>query len=108
MKQTLVLAGVLASSVVLAQDVPAFSYQWSLSGKQYTTVNQSLERYGDLSFDLVAGTEVRKAAAVPALGLGLSYRLDRETWYAKSGVFVLFPQKAKPDLAFGVSFGVKF
>lgn len=108
MKITASILALAVAGSALAQEVPAFSYQWSLSGKQYTTVSQSFDRFGDVSFDLVAGTEVKRSAGVPMLGLGLSYRLDRPSWYATVGAFALFPQKAQPDLGFGVGFGVKF
>lgn len=101
-----ILALTLAGSA-LAQDVPAFSYQWSLSGKQYALASQPIDRFGDFAFTLVGGTEVKTSNA-PAFGFGLSYRLDRPRWYAGVGAFALFPQKSQPDLGLGVELGVKF
>lgn len=108
MKQTALIAALVVTSTAFAQEVPAFSYQWSASGKQYATLGYPLEQVAkNLSFDFVAGTEVKTSNA-PAFGLGFNYMIEREKFFAKAGVFALFPQKAQPDFGFGVTFGVKF
>lgn len=107
MRNTILAGLALVASSALAQEVPAFSYQWSLSGKQYAVASQPIDRLGPFTFSFVGGTEVKTSNA-PALGLGLSYRFDRERWYGGVGAFALFPQKSQPDLGFGIEFGVKF
>lgn len=108
MRNSLLLATVTASGFCHAQDVPAFNYSWTASGKQYATVGYPLEQFNkQFSFDFVAGTEVKTSNA-PALGLGFNYELSREKWFAKAGVFVLFPQKSQPDFGIGLTFGVRF
>lgn len=111
MKPTLLaLALAVAVIPVTAQaQVQPFEvgYQWSLSGKQYAFVSQPLRPIGPLSFDAVGGYEIN--AVSPSLGFGFSYKLeDTSGFYLKAGAFMLFPQQAKPDLGFGLTFGVEF
>lgn len=100
---------VVSPAITLAQDLPfEFGYQWSLSGKEYATMSRTLKTFDQFSFDLVGGYEVDKNVA-PSLGFGASYRFaDADGFYFRAGVFALFPQKSKPDLGFGLTFGVGF
>lgn len=109
---------VLALSAMSLVALPAFGqevvpfevgYQWSLSGKQYVTANRPLKYWNDkLSFDAVAGYELTTGAQ-PSLGFGLNYSfVDSSGFYARLGAFALFPQKARPDVGFGLTFGVRF
>lgn len=109
MKNTLLATAAIAPGLATAQALPfEVGYQWSLSGKEYATVSRPLRSFGEFSFDAVGGYEVDKSTA-PSFGLGLSYKLrDDSGFYLKAGAFALFPQKSKPDLGFGLMFGVEF
>lgn len=98
-------------SLSLAQ-VPDFTlgYQWTFSGKEYALANTTLQESwlgNGINLVAVAGYETRQSVA-PAFGFGLTYRLDARPVFADIGAFVLFPQKAQPDVGFGIVFGVKF
>lgn len=114
MKRLLLIAAFVAaiSPAATAQSVSdfTFGYQWTFSGKEYALVNTTLaESWLTKGVNLVAvaGYETRQSVA-PAFGFGLTYRVDARPVFADLGAFVLFPQKAQPDIGFGVVFGVKF
>lgn len=113
MRNTLLLASAIAVAGIpvssQAQALPfEVGYQWSLSGKEYATVSRPLKVWDQFSFDAVGGYEIDKSTA-PSFGFGASYLLeDTSGFYLKAGAFVLFPQKSKPDLGFGLTFGVEF
>lgn len=95
-----------------AESAPSFSlgYQWSLSGKQYATVNTALREdwiAKGLTFNAVAGYET-KTGTTPSFGFGITYRIDYRPAFLEAGAFVLFPQQSRPDVGIGLQFGVKF
>lgn len=109
---------VLALAIVSVMGIPISAhaqtapfevgYQWSLSGKEYVTAARPLRQFDQFSFDVVGGYEVGKSVA-PSFGFGATYMLeDASGFYLKAGAFALFPQQSKPDLGFGLTFGVKF
>lgn len=111
---TVVALGCL-SHTLSAQTPPPLelSYQWSLSGKEYVTAGRTLKRdwldTKGLTFDVVAGVEVREFAAAPSFGFGVGYEVrGLDPLAVRLGVFVLFPQRSTPDVGLGVTVGVRF
>jgi len=111
-KTTALLALIAITATVQAQTPPEFSlgYQWSLSGKEYATINYGIRKdvfFKGLDFTAVAGYEVRTGTQ-PSMGFGFTYEIDLRPAYAQVGVFALFPQSGKPDVGLGLNFGVRF
>lgn len=120
MKKTLLIAALaltptflLASTEWSVQNSPpefSLGYQWSLSGKEYATLNYGIRKdvfFKGLDFTAVAGYEVRTGTQ-PSMGFGFTYEIDLRPAFAQIGVFALFPQSGKPDVGLGLNFGVKF
>jgi len=103
-----------APAPAYAQASPVeFSYQWTLSGKEYVTIGTPLRDLGHgLTFDGLIGYEVT-SGATPSMGFGLGYtfterRQERGEFYGKAGAFLLFPQSNKPDIGLGITAGWRF
>lgn len=87
--------------------IPALTWQWSASGQQYALVTFEVEPLKpSLWVVMLAGVQIPSNA--PVTGIGLSYQLNRERWYAGVTAGLLFPQNQTPDLSLGLSIGFRF
>lgn len=83
---------------------PWFGYARSLSGNDYLQTAIELEVWNSLRLDAIAGM---RFDGVPAPGVGLGYRRERDKWAVAAGVAVLFPQNAAIDVAFSLTFSIR-
>lgn len=87
-------------------------YKVTLSGKSYATVSYGLGEqpaWRDTTFNygFIGGVEQGSGTPIGGLGGWLTWRDPKTPLFATAGLYVIAPQKDRPDLSIGFSIGLR-